>query len=436
MASASLNFNTPLHFLSPQDTALSQYRGFAEDLLALFRLLKARPDCVSDGSLKQTFPLRAALQAIAVSIQRAPANEVTTDAHCKLLIAILVHFIAPSNHAAQDKSIEAEHMTAFALTLGEVSPMRAPSFTFGYVRILCNPVFIPSLLKRSRGWSLLSRLLLPLLKFLGILQIHCPSLPQFHLLNTATLRLFLIIIHDFPAFLSEYCFVLCEVLPPECAQIRNLILSAFPSAQTLPDPHRSDLTKSAAKPEWLQETPALHDWTQVLFTAGVFDLMKDYYIHNDDSKLELILKELYLSRNKNNMIRKEIYLSRSKYNRPLISAIVLDVIASTDSHMLTLDWSDFLVQAGKDRGIQLIAYLMENVDSEGQAIFFHCICDHLRYPNPHTLLAARLLNYMGKATEQRRKLIEKIIEDRTNVHRPHPWGLLAAKLSFQNTAAN
>eukprot|EP01054_Gregarina_sp_Poly1_P010968 Gregarina_sp_Poly_1__10967@NODE_865_length_5930_cov_168_290807_g414_i1_p2_GENE_NODE_865_length_5930_cov_168_290807_g414_i1NODE_865_length_5930_cov_168_290807_g414_i1_p2_ORF_typecomplete_len285_score34_18Not1/PF04054_15/2_5e40GLE1/PF07817_13/0_26_NODE_865_length_5930_cov_168_290807_g414_i12361090 len=271
------SFQSPIRLLT--GSGQSQYRSFAEDLLDLFNALKSRPDL---KDVKQSFLLRTTLHAIAVSIQSAPSNEITADAHCKLLIALLVHYISSSagSGAQPDRSIEAEHMTAFALTLAEVSPMRVPSFAFGYVRVLCNPVFIPTLLKRSRGWTLLCRLLLPLLRFLGILQVYSSSNSpaQFHLLNIATLRLFLIIIHDFPAFLSEYCFCLCEVLPAECAQIRNLILSAFPSAQTLPDPHRLDLTKSAAKPEWLQETPILHDWTHVLFSTGVFDLMRDYYM--------------------------------------------------------------------------------------------------------------------------------------------------------------
>eukprot|EP01057_Protomagalhaensia_wolfi_P000481 Protomagalhaensia_wolfi_Nauph_80__480@NODE_126_length_3546_cov_41_445680_g96_i0_p2_GENE_NODE_126_length_3546_cov_41_445680_g96_i0NODE_126_length_3546_cov_41_445680_g96_i0_p2_ORF_typecomplete_len250_score23_91Not1/PF04054_15/4_3e35_NODE_126_length_3546_cov_41_445680_g96_i015032252 len=227
------DFYTPVQWLDPL-SGNDAKRLLAEDLAALFRSLKE-----SDVSIKSTYLLRVSLQAISSFIIETEGR--VLEPPTRLLLALLVHFVTPVT--AQDKTAEAEHITAFALSLLEVSPMRVSGFTFGYVRVLCNPVFIPTLLKKSRGWALLCRLLLPLLKFLGLCQIHCPKdHPQFHLLNVATFRLFLIIIHDFPAFLSEYCFTLCGVLPPECAQLRNLIFSAFPPVQTLPDPHLHNVT--------------------------------------------------------------------------------------------------------------------------------------------------------------------------------------------------
>eukprot|EP01053_Blabericola_migrator_P004644 Blabericola_migrator_1__4643@NODE_245_length_10909_cov_149_723298_g207_i0_p4_GENE_NODE_245_length_10909_cov_149_723298_g207_i0NODE_245_length_10909_cov_149_723298_g207_i0_p4_ORF_typecomplete_len449_score65_92Not1/PF04054_15/6e02Not1/PF04054_15/1_7e65_NODE_245_length_10909_cov_149_723298_g207_i015932939 len=436
------DFSTPPEWLDPDaPSRSSQSRAFAEDLLELFRLLKAQSDTTSNGLIKQSFVLKSALQSIVISIQESDPSEATADAHCQLLLALLIHFIAapastvPFAPPNPDKLLEADNIMAFALALMEVSPMRVPYFTFGYIRILCNPVFIPTLLKPSRGWSLLSRLLLPLLKFVGIMQVFSttPPPPEFDLLTVATLRLFLIIIHDFPAFLSEYCFTLCGVLPPKCAQLRNLIFSAYPAGQVLPDPTQINIT-STADPEWLKETPVLHDWTPILFSTGVFDHMKAYYLENDDNQVDTIVKKLSLKNHKSDLTRKEAYLNRTKYNTQLISAIVIDIIVSSDPHLVTLDWANFVVQAAKDRGIQLICHLMDKVDIEGQTCFFNCICDHLRHPNSHTVLTARLVKYMADSSDTKRKLVEKIVEDRTNVFRPHPWGLLAAKLSFQQTS--
>lgn len=51
----------------------------------------------------------------------------------------------------------------------------------------------------------------------------------------------LVLLHDFPEFLCEYHFELCNVVPPSCIQMRNLILSAFPRNMRLPDPFTPNL---------------------------------------------------------------------------------------------------------------------------------------------------------------------------------------------------
>lgn len=56
-----------------------------------------------------------------------------------------------------------------------------------------------------------------------------------------TLRVLLVLLHDFPEFLCEYHFELCNVVPPSCIQMRNLILSAFPRNMRLPDPFTPNL---------------------------------------------------------------------------------------------------------------------------------------------------------------------------------------------------
>ena len=61
-----------------------------------------------------------------------------------------------------------------------------------------------------------------------------------------TLRVLLVLLHDFPEFLCEYHFQLCDVVPPSCIQMRNLILSAFPRNMRLPDPFTPNLKVGGA----------------------------------------------------------------------------------------------------------------------------------------------------------------------------------------------
>lgn len=56
-----------------------------------------------------------------------------------------------------------------------------------------------------------------------------------------TLRVLLVLLHDFPEFLCDYHFALCDNIPSNCVQMRNLILSAFPRNMRLPDPFLKNL---------------------------------------------------------------------------------------------------------------------------------------------------------------------------------------------------
>ena len=73
----------------------------------------------------------------------------------------------------------------------------------------------------------------------------CLPMFPFHtrpsLLFQGTLRVLLVLLHDFPEFLCDYHFSFCDVIPPNCIQMRNLILSAFPRNMRLPDPFTPNL---------------------------------------------------------------------------------------------------------------------------------------------------------------------------------------------------
>ena len=56
-----------------------------------------------------------------------------------------------------------------------------------------------------------------------------------------TLRVLLVLLHDFPEFLCLYHFPLCDCIPPPCIQMRNLVLSAFSRDMKLPDPFTPNL---------------------------------------------------------------------------------------------------------------------------------------------------------------------------------------------------
>jgi CCR4-NOT transcription complex subunit 1 len=57
----------------------------------------------------------------------------------------------------------------------------------------------------------------------------------------ATLRVSLIILHDYPEFLCEFHFNFVNKLPDHSIQLKNLILSAFPRHIHPPEPFSKNL---------------------------------------------------------------------------------------------------------------------------------------------------------------------------------------------------
>merc|ERR1711865_268239 len=101
------------------------------------------------------------------------------------------------------------------------------------MELVSHRMFMPKLLltKGQKGWPLMQRLL--------------------------------VLLHDFPEFLCDYHFAFCDVIPPSCIQMRNLILSAFPRNMRLPDPFTPNL-KVDLLPEISQPPRILSSYSAAL----------------------------------------------------------------------------------------------------------------------------------------------------------------------------
>ncbi|KAG8092529.1 hypothetical protein GUJ93_ZPchr0012g21276 [Zizania palustris] len=111
-------------------------------------------------------------------------------------------------------------LTAFANAFHVLQPLRIPAWSFAWLEL---------------------RLLVDLFKFMEPYLRNAELGQPIHLLYKGTLRVLLVLLHDFPEFLCDYHFSFCDVIPPSCIQMRNVILSAFPRNMRLPDPSTPNL---------------------------------------------------------------------------------------------------------------------------------------------------------------------------------------------------
>ena len=102
-----------------------------------------------------------------------------------------------------------------------------------------------------------------LFKFLRPYLSSSELLAPVRMLYRGGLRVLLVLLHDFPEFLCDYHFSLCDVIPPSCIQMRNLILSAFPRNMRLPDPFTPNL-KVDLLPEISQPPRILSSYSTTL----------------------------------------------------------------------------------------------------------------------------------------------------------------------------
>lgn len=129
-------------------------------------------------------------------------------------------------------------LKTIANDLGLTQPTYAPRFAFGWLSIVSHRFFMPKLLRAAQPdtWTDFHRCLMWLLRFLAPVLKSSDMGTSSRSLFRATVRLLLLLLHDFPDFLAEYYHTLSTAIPPNCVQLRNIVLAGFPVEEgPLPD---------------------------------------------------------------------------------------------------------------------------------------------------------------------------------------------------------
>ncbi len=171
-------------------------------------------------------------------------------------------------------------------------------------------------------------------------------------LYRGSLRLLLVLLHDFPEFLSEYYFTLCDVIPPRCIQLRNIILSAFPRALVLPDPHLRNLTTDMGP-----IPPVLYDFTSSLKSGDLRSHLDQYLLNRGTPSFLPSLKERFKLSNVTEP-------SEEMYNLSLLNSLVMYIGVSSVAQAKARSGSSIFVPT--DPGVVALHYLATNLDAEGE----------------------------------------------------------------------
>lgn len=349
---------------------------------------------------------------------------------------------------AQEPTLDAIHLqvlNTFASAYNTLQPLGLPGFVFAWTELISHRCFMPLLLraKQQRGWQILHRLLMNLLVFMEPFLRHANSavpLPDsIATLYKGVVRIILVLLHDYPDFLSDFYTSFCDILPAACVQLRNVILSAFSRSMRLPDPLTLGL-QVAQLPEVSVAPRLMPAWGAALTHNGIKEYI-DEFLHASSNRASAFPSELTMK-----LLKPAAQLERDptacKYSLPALNALVLylgkEGITDMANGSSSTPSSASPTPSGADNkssttskfeqsaAMDVFRYLADALDAEGRYWYFSSLANHLRFPNSHTHYFSCVILYLFSSSnnKQVKEQITRVLIERLIANRPHPWGLL------------
>ncbi|KAG4304332.1 hypothetical protein PORY_002307 [Pneumocystis oryctolagi] len=346
--------------------------------------------------------------------------------HQKPFYKLFANILCEFNNETYFSDIQYNILETLGETFLALQPLHFPKFTFAWMTLISHRYFMPSLLLLPdyKGYSIYNKIIITLLEFIAPLLEETELHDTTRVLYKGILRLLLVLLHDFPTFLADYHSSFCSVIPSNCVQLRNLVLSASPKTIRLPDPFQSGL-KIDRLLESTQNPMIRTDIDSVLKEFGLKDKLNNYLSgeKTDDITVDIISK----LRTSNNNVFKESK-SKNRINIPFINSLVLYIgIKTIEDFQLQNNNSPFIFSP-TSASMTLFTKLHNDLDFEGRYYFLEAITNQLRYPNSHTYyFSSVLLCLFENSTDENnimKEQITRILLERFICNRPHPWGLL------------
>jgi CCR4-NOT transcription complex subunit 1 len=357
------------------------------------------------------------------------------DVYCqkgfaRLFSTILFHL----NDAVKDDAFagfKADIFLAVAKAFLALQPKNLPLFTFSWLHLISHRIFIPAMLEdgKDQRWDVYAKLMETLLIYTGQLIRPTGEGLSAQTFYRGVLRVLLVIHHDYPEFLAENHFRFCNSIPMHCTQLRNLIVSAYPSnILEMPDPFTAGLKVDRLDD---RQGPIIRtDIDEILREAGVKDTLEGllWVDEPQESDIEKISNAVSHAEPK----PAGFELVSTTTDPTLIHAIVIKIGTTA----LTYQGSKGPIFDGNASATKVMEKLVRVLHPEARFHFISAIANQLRWPNSHTqYFSYALLHLFGPSHNDDLALdvqqtITRVLLERLLVHRPHPWGLIITLLEI------
>jgi len=293
-----------------------------------------------------------------------------------------------------------------------------PSLVFVWLELVAHHSFMSKILRVQKGWVHYQIHIVSAIEFMSPSLRSAELTPSLRLMYKGLLRLLLVLLHDFPEFLCDYHYNICDVVPATCIQIRNLILSAFPRNMRLPNPFTPNL-KVDRLPEISSPPQILPNFVNKMQEAGLRPQIDAYLNHEgNESLLEGVIEGL---RNKSKTN------DESSYNIPAINSLVLYVGTRGINALGKKDKTNSQIGIAQTLSMNIFKFLVTKMDTEGRYYVVNAMVNQVRFPNNQTHYFSCVLLYLFAETngfEIVQEQITRVLVERLIAARPHPWGLL------------
>ncbi|KAL8305261.1 hypothetical protein RB600_008238 [Gaeumannomyces tritici] len=341
------------------------------------------------------------------------------------LFSVLLHEV---NNLECDTITDGERcdMTlVFASKFNDLGPAVFPGFVYAWVSLLEHKAFLPLVMKtpENAGWPGFNKLMKQLLKFIGeqLKALEVSNLAKD--LYRGTLKLLLVLQHDFPDYLAANYIELCESIPPHCTQLINMILVAAPSSHPkLPDPLHPGV--QVDRVEDSRETPAnMGDPSGFLHQIGLLGVLEQALRAGPSEDAIAHMTHAIGRPDQKATVYGNVPLT---VNPRVVEAIVALIGISAVSRVEK--GGQVFVPGAAD--ISILSILVHELSPEGRYFLLSSIVHRLRFANAQTsFFSQALLDIFGtdmsdaEETEIRQQIC-RILLERLVGYYPQPWGLL------------
>ncbi|KAI9477922.1 MAG: CCR4-Not complex component, Not1-domain-containing protein [Benjaminiella poitrasii] len=189
--------------------------------------------------LKMTSHILATLVLVLAHHHERQADQFNQKPFLKLFSSL---YIELNQATYRDRHAHESFIALYSNVLYTVEPLRFPGFAFSWLQLVSHRLYLPVLFAIQQQDTICFKLMTAHLLFLKQILTYRPLTRSERAFYQGTLRFFVAMLHDYPEFLCEHYFALIQLVPLECVQLRNVILSSFPRTMILPDPFSTNTT--------------------------------------------------------------------------------------------------------------------------------------------------------------------------------------------------
>ena len=407
---------------------------FVVDSVAKFVILMARHQAPLNGSVKRSMPDQMdSMLTLIVIIMNLHATIRGESFNQRVFFRLFSTILCEWNDGEHENFYaDRDMLLVFAKVFLSIEPRYFPGFIHSWLMLISHRMFMPALLKTMdrQCWDSFRAIMEAALSYIGQLMGQPIISPVTKDLYRGVLRLLLIQHHDFPEFLAENHYHFCNIIPEQGCQLRNLVLSAYPSSfPELPDPFTAGL--KVDRLEEVKHPPKVSgDYLVALVQSQVKDMVDHNMQRTDcpDDEISRIAAAAYFD----------------GYRKPVVNVAFL--------HSLVLHVGQTAISSAKSGAFfssespqaHFLTRLTRELRPEARYHFLSAIANQLRYPNSHTYYFSYALLHLFGGAEQLgnkpqdmdlKQQITRVLLERLIVHRPHPWGLIITLLGLLKNPA-